>query len=357
MAVDPRQKGAPSGGRGGILSPVREITVILVSWRDESDALAAIDSMARARRRVPAAGPVVSLVVVDNAGGALDRQAVLARWPDAVVLVNPVNVGFGPAVNQAARVATGDVLFFVNPDARPEGEPFSEVARAFDSRDDVVAVAPRLLDDVEGPVSTARRPEARLAPPDREDQYTFQLRRLPRLVDDARELLLLDHVAPNSRRRRRHRYADRDREAPFEVEQPAAAALAVRSEVFRALGGFDEAFVPAWFEDVDLCARLADRGTILYWPAARFSHRGGAAAASLGYVRFLPTYYRNALRYRDRRYGAPAKLAYRGLLAAGMLLRLAALPLRRRPPRPRSESAAAYLRTLAVAAGLRRRRA
>jgi hypothetical protein len=71
----------------------------------------------------------------------------------------------------------------------------------------------------------------------------------------------------------------------------------------------------------------------------------------LGFARFLPAYYRNAIRYRRRRYGLPARAAYRGLLAGGMVLRLAALPLRR-PPRPRKEAARAYLRVLAVALGL-----
>ena len=120
------------------------------------------------------------------------------------------------------------------------------------------------------------------------------------------------------------------------------------------MGGFDETLTPAWFEDVDLCARLRERGTILYWPFARFRHRGGAAAGALGYARFLPTYYRNAIRYRRRRYGRAARLGYRALLATGMLLRLAALPLRPAPPRPRRESARAYLGTLAVALGFAR---
>ena len=53
------------------------------------------------------------------------------------------------------------------------------------------------------------------------------------------------------------------------IEQPAAAALALRRSVFEALGGFDEAFYPAWFEDVDLARRLADRGQ----PAARGADR------------------------------------------------------------------------------------
>jgi GT2 family glycosyltransferase len=287
---------------------------------------------------------------VDNGAGLLDRESVFSRWPDAVLLANEANRGFGPAANRAAQLAPGDVFLFVNPDTRAEGEPFSEIARAFETHPEAVAIAPRLVDEDRSPKSEVRRSSKRLAPPDREDQFTFQLRRLPRLSDDARELLLLDHLAPNNRARRRFRYADRDPNAPLEVAQAAAAALAVRADVFRLLDGFDERFVPAWFEDVDLCARLAEHGSILYWPGARFRHRGGTSAESLGYERFLPIYYANAIRYRVR-YGPAARLAYRALLAAGMALRLAALPLRRRLPRSRKEAARAYLRTLAVALG------
>jgi GT2 family glycosyltransferase len=328
---------------------VHEITAILVSWRDGPETIAAVESLADARS-MEKGGPTVSLVVVDNAEGSLDRGELLARWPGATLLVNPTNRGFGPAVNQAAAAASGDVLLILNPDTRAEGDPFSEIARAFATSDAVVAVAPRLVDDGEPSGSVSRR----LAAPGNEDQFTFQLRRLPRLRDDARELLLVDHVAPNNRFRRRYRYAERDPETPLEVEQPAASALAVRTDVFRAMGGFDETLAPAWFEDVDLCARLRERGTILYWPAARFRHRGGAAARELGYARFLRMYYGNAIRYRRRRYRPAARLGYRALLATGMLIRLLALPLRPRPPRPRRESARAYLGALGVALGLAR---
>ena len=110
--------------------------------------------------------------------------------------------------------------------------------------------------------------------------------------------------------------------------------------------------MPAWFEDVDLCARLVREGKILFWPDARFRHRGGVSSAALGYGRFLPIFYRNALLYRRLHYGRGARLLYRPLLATGMLLRLAALPFRPRVPRSRKESARAYLSTLAVALGV-----
>ena len=327
---------------------VREITAILVSWKDTDDLFAAVAALAAARSRIAPGGVAVSLVVVDN-GGGLSEEAIREAWPDATVLVNVANRGFGPAANQAASAARGDVLFFLNPDTRAEGEPFTAIARAFDADGRVVAVAPRLV-EMDGSVPPAGT--LRLAPPGREDQATFQLRRLPSFWSDACELLLIDHVAPNHAARRRFRYADENRDAPFSVEQAAAAAFAVRKEAFARCGGFDERYVPAWYEDVDLCARLARAGTILYLPAARVRHRGGESASRLGYARFLPVFYRNALRYRRGHYGLAGRLFYRILLIKGMILRLALLPFRRDVPRSRSEAARAYLAVLRLAFGM-----
>jgi GT2 family glycosyltransferase len=327
---------------------ISTITAIYVSWNDADDLLAAVESLAAARGRVPAGGIAVALVVVDNAAGELSPDAVRRLWPDATVLVNDTNRGFGPAANQGAEAATGEVLLFLNPDTRAEAEPFAAIAGAFDTNANVVAVAPRLV-EMDG--STPSPGPLRLAAPGREDQATFQLRHLPSLGSDFDELLLVDHLAANHGARRRFRYADEDRDTAFPVEQAAAAALAVRREAFVRVGGFDERYVPAWYEDVDLCARLGKEGAILYLPGARFRHRGGESASRLGYARFLPMFYRNALRYRRDRYGLAARLMYRMLLAKGMLLRVLLSPLRRDVPRSRAEAARAYLAVFALALG------
>lgn len=330
---------------------------MLVSWRDADDVAAAVASLAAARARASAGGPRVSLVVVGNGPDSLRKEETLALWPDAKVVVNAENRGFGPAANQGAALASGDALLFLNPDTRAEGEPFSAIARGFDEHPEAVGLAPRLVEEDGHTVPSRPGRPLVLRSSDREDQFTFQLRRLPTLASDLRELSLWDHFHHDAPGRRRDRYADADRDTVFAVEQPAASALALRSSAFRKAGGFDEAFVPAWFEDVDLCARLSREGPILHWPSARFRHVGGVSSKRLGYDGFLPTYYRNALRYRRRHYSLPARLAYRALLVGGMALRLAGTPLRKRAPRPAAQSRRAYLGVLAVALGLGRPRA
>jgi N-acetylglucosaminyl-diphospho-decaprenol L-rhamnosyltransferase len=328
---------------------VAEITAVLVSWRDAEEIEESVRSLARAYRLVRP-GLRVSVVAVGNGAESVRADRIREIWPGATVIENPDNRGFGPAANQGAAAARGDVLLFLNPDTRAAGDVFTPLASGFEERPDAAALAPR-LEDPSGEASLSGARRRPLAPPAAEDQFTFQLRRLPRLSTDARELLLWEHFSPDGAARRRARYADEDRERPFPVEQAAGAALAIRAETFRAIGGFDESFVPAWFEDVDLCARLAARGPILYWPGSVFRHAGGASSQRLGYDRFLPIIYTNALRYRAKHYRLPARAAYRALLVSGMLLRLAALPFRR-PPRPRGEAARAYLAVLRLAAGL-----
>ncbi len=317
--------------------PLPSITVVLVSWEPGPELVECVESLAAARRSVAAEGPALSLVVVDNGSASFPREAVTRVWPDAVIVANRENLGFGPAANRGADSATGEVVLFLNPDTRADGEPFSPLARGFAERPEAVALAPRLL----GPSSSAG-----------ESQEAFQLRRLPDRRQALRELLLFDKVFPSNRGLRRDRYAGHDRELPFAVEQPAAAALAVRRSAFEAVGGFDAAFVPAWFEDVDLCARLLPLGAIVYWPASRFVHLGGTAARRLGYAAFLPIYYRNGFRYWRKHKSLLDAWAYRVLVAVGMLLRLLVLPLRGALPRPRREAAVAYARVLRGALGL-----
>lgn len=311
------------------------LSIVIVSWESGPDLLQCVQSLAAAREE----GRLergIELVVVDNASREFGPAAVRSLWPDAQIQVNESNRGFGPAANQGVALARGAVILFLNPDTRAVDDPFTPLLRAFAEHPEAVAIAPRLHEP---------------GPGGHERQEMFQLRHLPSWPQALRELLLLNKAWPRSRALVRERYADEDREQPFEVEQPAAAALAVRREAFTRIGGFDEAFVPAWFEDVDLCARLLPLGKILYWPASQFTHTGGTAARRLGYDEFLPIYHLNALRYWRKHHGRAAGTAYRTLVAAGMLLRLAVLPFAPAPASKRT-AARAYARVLRGAAGL-----
>ncbi|MEO7919483.1 MAG: hypothetical protein ABIT01_08475, partial [Thermoanaerobaculia bacterium] len=183
-------------------------------------------------------------------------------------------------------------------------------------------------------------------------QERFQLRRLPTLGSLLREAALVNRVRPENRRFRHERYLDVDRGEPFDVEQPAAAALLVKRSLFDELGGFDDAFVPAWFEDVDLCARIWKSGrSIGYLPAVQATHVGGTTMEALPYRDFLPLYTRNLFRYLARHAPAGQRALARLIVGGGALARLLLLAVTK-GDHGRGDAAHAYLRVLRGVSGL-----
>ena len=301
---------------------IPRVSVAIVAWNSAAHLPAAV-------RSVP---PGVPVVVVDNA--STDGSAGAACVAGARVVEAERNLGFGPACNLAAREgAPSETILFLNPDAALEegAACLGALLAALDADPGLAAVAPRLTGD---------------------GQERFQLRRLPRPGAIAREAFLVDRVFPRNRGFLRDRYLDRPRDTAFDVEQPAAAALLVRRADFDAVGGFDPAFAPAWFEDVDLCARLLALGRrIRYVPSARVAHVGGVSADAIPWRDFRPLYVRNEFRYLARHASAPARAFAWGVTLAGALLRLALLPAVS-GAHPRADAAAAQWRIVRGLLGL-----
>lgn len=66
------------------------------------------------------------------------------------------------------------------------------------------------------------------------------------------------------------------------VDYCSAACLATLKQVFSELRGFDPIFSPAFYEDVDLCFRIAASGKFVYYcPASTVIHIQSATSTSL----------------------------------------------------------------------------
>lgn len=298
------------------------VATVIVTWNSAAH-------VADAVRSVPDGVPVV---VVDNASA--DGSAEVARRGGAHVIEAGANLGFGPACNLGAEAsAPSETILFLNPDAAlvDGAGALAALLVPLDADPALAAVAPALAGD---------------------GQEAFHLRKLPTLGSVAREALLVNKLFPANPGFRAERYLDQPRDMPFDVEQPAGAALLVRRDVFSALRGFDPAFSPAWFEDVDFCARIWQSGRrIRYVPSAVATHVGGITMNALPYREFLPLYTRNLLRYLRKHSGVATRLSARALLIVGTLLRLFLLPFVQ-GDHARPDAAAAYVRVLAGLLGL-----
>jgi len=284
------------------VTPAPALATIVVSWHSR-------DELARLLTALPRES-WHETVVVDNAG---DLDPAEIEHAGARLLRPGRNLGFAGGSNAGARASRAPLLLFLNPDARPLGDAIAALRAGFDRRPEASGLVPRLVGLDGGP------------------QCRWQLAPLPG------PWALLAHAffwnpVPGPRQ---------EPAAGTPVAQPAAAALALRREAFEAVGGFDEGYWPAWFEDVDLALRFSRRGQrLLYWPEASFEHRVGSSIPALGYGRFLASYDRNLARYLARHHGRGWALAFRILVPAGAILRLALLPLRR-PQRAASRREAA----------------
>jgi len=185
--------------------------------------------------------PVFEVIVVDN----MSSPATVARLEHDVagirLLRNAHNEGFGPASNQGAAEARGELLALLNSDLEVhEGwlEPLLEV---LDADPACAAVAPQVV-NLDGSLQEAG---ALVARDGSTAKCVFQ---------------------PGFRRR---------------IDYAGAECLLVRRAAFQAVGGFADVYAPAYYEDVELCFALAEAGlTVVYEPRSVSHTRCTARAAA-----------------------------------------------------------------------------
>lgn len=281
-----------------------DLSIVVVTWNSERW----ID---RCLRSIPPACEGLSHEVVlhDNASSDATLRTVDAMAADGRLRVirSKDNAGFAAATNRGLAAAGGKYLFLLNPDCELEPKALTLLVEFLETHPEVAAAAP-LLSDESG-----------------KSQRDFQLRRFPTLGMLVAELLLLHKLAPGNPLNDRYRYRDLSLTTPRRVDQPAAAALLIRREVFERVGPFDEQFWPAWFEDVDFCRRLAHHD-LQVWvvPAARGRHFGGASLHHMDFTRFAEVWYRNMWRYACKWMRPAQAEVLRWAIIGGMILRCAA---------------------------------
>ncbi len=279
------------------------VTIVIVNWNSGSLLQKCVSSLLE-----HAAGS--EIIVIDNASDDASLTGMREAEAPLTVVANDHNAGFAAACNQGWRMGRGELVLFLNPDTECLPGSIVALARRFEGDTSIWAVGGHLID------------ASGLS------QDGFNVRAFPTLGSVAAEMLLLDRIWPRNPWTRRYRMAGWNPGPGCDVDQPAAACLMVRRSVLARLGGFDERFHPAWFEDVDLCRRIrAAGGRIFYEPSARFRHAGAVSLKSLTREDFLRYYHDNQIRYFAKHHGQSAARRVRRLVIAGMRLRgvLAAL--------------------------------
>ncbi len=283
-----------------------DIGIIIVTYNSAAEIGACLDA---------ALASGADIVVVDNASSDGTIAEVARRG--VRLIANSENRGFACAVNQGFAVLNSPYVLLLNPDAVIQSslEPLREVC------------------DFRGTAGAG----GKLVGPDGQPQAGFMVRCLPTATTLALEALLLNRIWPGNPVNRRYRCLDLDVSSRSTVEQPAGAFFMVRRAVWQELGGLDESFFPLWFEDVDFCRRLRDRGfTLQYVPEAVAKHTGGHSVPRLPLEMRLIYWYRSLLRYSAKHFGPFAFRAVCLAVVTGSFLRGIAESASHRSLRPMS---------------------
>jgi GT2 family glycosyltransferase len=273
---------------------MRQVGIVIVTYNSAAEIGECLDA---------AMATGAEVIVVDNASS--DGTPDQVRQRGAAIAVNAVNRGFAAAVNQGIRLVTSEYLLLLNPDAVLKKGSLDPL-RAACAAPGVGAAGGKLV-DFQGVV-----------------QAGFSVRRFPTPLVLALEVLLVNRLWPGNPANWHYRCYDLSYDEPAEVEQPAGAFLMIRRQVWEDLGGLDEQFYPIWFEDVDFCKRLRDRGyRVRYEPGAIAAHRGGHSIRKILLEKRELYWYGSLLKYAFKHFNSGASRVLCLAVLMGSLLRMA----------------------------------
>lgn len=187
----------------------------------------------------------VEVLLVEDASGEEDMER-FRGVPGLRYVANPANLGFLRSANQALELARGHYIHFLNNDTVVGAGWLAALLATFARFHDCGLAGSRL-----------DYPDGRL--------------------QEAGGVVWNDGRALNCGRGGDP--AHPDHAFVREVDYVSGASMLVRGDLFRQLGGFDERYAPAYYEDTDLAFRIREDGRfkVYYQPASVVRHVEGAS--------------------------------------------------------------------------------
>ncbi|WP_019467089.1 glycosyltransferase [Dyella japonica] len=187
------------------------------------------------------------VIVVDDASPD-DSAERLGQIHGLRLLKNERNLGFVGSCNVGAVAARGEFLLFLNNDTQVMAHWLDGLLGCFADREDCGIAGSRLV-----------YPDGRL--------------------QEAGGLVFADGTCWTT-----GRFEQRDAPAwryRRETDYVSGASLMIRREVFERIGGFDQRYAPAYYEDTDLAFAVRKRGLKVYYePSSTIIHCEGISAGT-----------------------------------------------------------------------------
>ena len=213
-----------------------DVSIILVLYNQAELTFGCLGSIIET---LSASDVSVEVIILDNASSDL-TPALLDRIEGATIIRSKMNLHFLKGVNRAAGSASGRTMLLLNNDAQLLPGAVEAALRTLDSAPDIGAVGGRII-----------LPDGTL--------------------QEAGSIVWRDGVCTGYGRGQSPNAPDymfqRD------VDYCSGAFLLTSMAAWRDLGGFDERFAPAYYEETDYCLRLWESGRrVVFDPDATIIH-------------------------------------------------------------------------------------
>lgn len=270
-------------------APGPSVTVVTVTYNSAST----IGEWLRAIRPACASG-LAECVIIDNNSTDTTAALVESQRDWARVVLTRENAGFGRGCNKGLALARARYTLLLNPDGQIDAGSLAELVRFMDAHPRVAICSPAIVE------------------PDGGLQFVGS-RATPALI--LREAFL-------GGSKRRH---VRPGEAPFRTSWVCGAAMFVRTDAVRALGGFDPRFF-LYFEETDLCRRAEEAGQEIWAVGTAVARHTNAVSAKTSKRRMYTDciaefYFQSRFYYLVKHWGWP-------IAAATELIELGAMGVR-----------------------------
>ncbi len=278
------------------------LSVIVVSHNTRKLTAYLVASLHRHVRAYPK-----EICIVDNNSRDGSAWYLRKHHPEIDLVESRVNLGFGRAVNLAAKRCTGRYLWLLNSDCLVKSDVAAKMVEYLEGHLDVAAVTSRLVS--------------------KDGSFQASCRRFPTFGN-----VLFSRQSPLSRLLpARADYTLPDFDSPTLVDACACSSTMIRREHFEKAGGFDPRFF-MYCEDTDLCARFVAFGLkVVYLPEAEVTHLWAESWRRNSWMRYYH-HHRSIAKYFRKHF--PCNTIKLGLLelmlVLGLGIRILLLPLRRR---------------------------
>lgn len=248
------------------MSTALSCSVVIVAYNSRDYISACIASVTDALQGIES-----EIIVVDNGSPIPILEEQKKAFPNVRWIDSPRNLGFGKGCNLAAKMATKEILFFINPDTVVSKGTFQSTLAYIESKPDAGAVGCKILNG-DGSLQWACR------------------RSFPSPFAAICKTIGLSALFPKSKIFASYNMTYLDPNIETEVDAVSGSFLGVKREIFNRLKGFDEDFF-MYGEDLDICLRIKKLGyRNYYFPGTSILHFKGQSSKTRRFRTFVDFY-------------------------------------------------------------------